>query len=134
MYHPANVYPVLVGVGIFPYVLAYVTLFVHLDPLEVNVYGLAHVELVHAFPPFTSNVTVYVLAVHCAYADTVLVTFDTSTVVELVAVVYHPVFLSYPTLDTLGASLATLQLVALFLIVQLLAILLSPPVKEPPLG
>ena len=46
IFQPLNVYPVLVGVGNFPYVVPYVTV------LFVGV---------TAFPPFVSNVTVYLL-------------------------------------------------------------------------
>ena len=51
VYHPSNVYPVLVEVGKSPYLELYVTVLL----------------VVETFPPLALNVTVYVLAVHFAY-------------------------------------------------------------------
>ena len=85
---PLNVYPSLVGVGKSPYVKSYVTFL-----FDVVV-----------FPPFVSNVTLYVFAVHCAYTVIVALLFIVNELVICVPPVFdvNQPFKLYPVLVATG--------------------------------
>ena len=89
VYHPANAYPALIGVGNVPYVELYVTSFV---------LGLT------VAPSPALNVTAYVVAAQCAYSVCafVIVTFVSAVIcVPFSGAVYHPAN-AYPALIGVG--------------------------------